>query len=271
MSILLEALRKSEKKQRSREVPTIHSEVPSSQPSGQSSLVPLILLLAVTLAISGWFVWQQYRAPAGEGLASVEANPGESSQVVEPGSTSTVETSDPVVKTNGSSSETDSAGNGALAVDRSSSSPHSPGGDDSQDGPRSRTPMESYQPPIANNTNTANQGKRVSAPRPSDNSTAANDAEPAETGKTISPDPVRRSMEPEPIGYWQLPDSIRADVPEITYTVLVYDKNPAERFVLINGERLAEGDSYQPGLVVKEIRREGVVFSFRLYQFLVER
>jgi hypothetical protein len=34
---------------------------------------------------------------------------------------------------------------------------------------------------------------------------------------------------------------------------------------------LGEGDSAQPGLEVKEIRREGVVFSYRLYQFLVER
>jgi len=68
-----------------------------------------------------------------------------------------------------------------------------------------------------------------------------------------------------------LPDAIRADVPEITFSVLVYAADPADRFVLINGQRLGEGDSLKPGLVVKEIRRDGVVFSYRLYQFLVER
>ena len=73
------------------------------------------------------------------------------------------------------------------------------------------------------------------------------------------------------VGYWELPDAIRADIPEIKFSVLVYAGEPADRFVLINGQRLAEGDSIQQGLVVEEIRRDGVVFSFRLYQFLVER
>jgi len=69
----------------------------------------------------------------------------------------------------------------------------------------------------------------------------------------------------------ELPDSIRAEVPEIKFSVLVFAADPADRFVLINGQRLGEGDSAQPGLKVKEIRREGVVFSYRVYQFLVER
>lgn len=285
VSILLEALRKSEKKQRSREVPTIHSEVPSSQPSRFSGRVPLLILLAVTLVVSGWFVWQQYRAPASEGLVSAEANPGISSPVAEQSSTSAVEASAPALETNGSTSETDSGGSGPLAVDGNSPSPRSPGIDDSQQKPRSRTPMESYQPPVSDTTNTAgqesnkkrraspdpDQNKQVSALRPIDSSSPAKNSGSGEPSEAISPKPERRSSEPEPISYWELPDSIRTDVPEIKYTVLVYNTNPAERFVLINGERLAEGESYQPGLVVKEIRRDGVIFSYRLYQFLVKR
>ncbi|MGB5292071.1 MAG: general secretion pathway protein GspB, partial [Lysobacterales bacterium] len=63
----------------------------------------------------------------------------------------------------------------------------------------------------------------------------------------------------------------RADLPDIKFSVLVYALKPADRFVLLNGQRLGEGDTAQPGLVVKEIRRDGVVFSYRLYNFLVER
>ena len=55
------------------------------------------------------------------------------------------------------------------------------------------------------------------------------------------------------------------------FSVLVYSKQPDHRFVLINGQRLVEGDIAQAGLVVEEIRRDGVIFSYRLYQFLVER
>lgn len=68
-----------------------------------------------------------------------------------------------------------------------------------------------------------------------------------------------------------MPDAIRSEVPEIRYSVLVYNDDPAQRFVLVNGQRLGEGDSAQPGLVVQEIRRDGVIFSYRLYKFLVTR
>ena len=81
----------------------------------------------------------------------------------------------------------------------------------------------------------------------------------------------RDPRQPAPISYWELPDAIRASVPEIKFSVLVYAKNADDRFVLINGQRLGEGDNLQSGPVVKEIRRDGVIFSYRLYQFLVER
>ncbi|NIP17056.1 MAG: GspB domain-containing protein, partial [Xanthomonadales bacterium] len=76
---------------------------------------------------------------------------------------------------------------------------------------------------------------------------------------------------PSFITYWQLPDSIRAELPEFRVRVMVYAERPEDRFILVNGQRLLEGDSLQPGLVVREIRRDGVVFSYRLYEFLVTR
>ena len=51
-------------------------------------------------------------------------------------------------------------------------------------------------------------------------------------------------------------------------TVLVYAEQPEERFVLVNGQRLYEGEELQAGLVLSEVRREGVVFSFRRYRFI---
>ena len=76
---------------------------------------------------------------------------------------------------------------------------------------------------------------------------------------------------PEPIGYWELPDSVRNNLPEIKFTVLVYAGNPADRFVLVGGERLREGDRFPPDVLVQEIRRDGVVFKHKLYEFLVKR
>ena len=72
MSILLEALRKSEKSQRAHEVPTIHANgevatIPESLATG-----PLAILLVSALFMSGWFVWHQYRLPAGSYQPPVE-------------------------------------------------------------------------------------------------------------------------------------------------------------------------------------------------------
>ena len=39
----------------------------------------------------------------------------------------------------------------------------------------------------------------------------------------------------------------------------------------MNGARLTEGETTSFGLVLEEIRREGAVFSYRMYHFLVSR
>ncbi len=285
MSILLEALRKSEKKQRSRDVPTIHSEVPSYEPSGRSSRLSMILVLAITLVVSGWLVWQQYRPPDNELVSTGGADPGISSQPDESSNNDTVAASEPVLQVNDTSGETDSAVNELMVADASQPSAPPPGLRENDRGPRPRTPMENYQPPVPDGSNKAvekeggepksspgpdqTQQLRQSGFTPKNKLANAPGPEASDQGDPAGPENIPR--EPAPITYWQLPDAIRADVPEIKYSVLVYDKDPAERFILINGERFREGDIYQPGLVVKEVRRDGVIFSYRLYQFLVER
>jgi general secretion pathway protein B len=353
VSIILEALRKSEKKQKLREVPTIHTDVPSSQQPGY--LVPLLLggLLVVTFAATAWFVWQQYRAPEQGTLAGGESSPVASQPVeqrpmiepaaaaaepqagpvsvepgpvsvepgpvsvepgpvsVEPGPVSiepgpdSIESGPVSVEPGAVSAEPEAGGvepelggvepvaSGvepvAAAVTKpaenallSSGTEQDP---DSGKSPRARTPMENYQAPAAAAPDEAQSETAATAqssegtPRES-RATALRPAgqlsSPDSPGAGVVEGPVAatresRPHEPAPISYWELPDAVRADVPEIKYSVLVYDTDPSQRFVLINGQRLAEGDSVQPGLVVREIRRDGVVFSYRLYRFLVER
>jgi general secretion pathway protein B len=275
MSILLEALRKSERKQRPHETPTIHSEVQSGSAAGSLRILPMSMLLITALLLTGWFVWRQYRV-AGEGY--------------QPPVTLTADevhrAAQPVAAEQGA---TDNAAKPpAPAVKK-----------------QKRTPVESYEPPVESKTapetaasaptdkqpraasakgnpKTATAQAPSSAPLnkspasqrdgPAAGNRAAAASNPDTTGKDIqTAKEVFHPGEPEPIGYWELPDSVRADVPVIKFSVLVYAANPADRFVLVNGQRLGEGDALKPGLVVKEIRREGVVFSYRLYQFLVDR
>ena len=89
----------------------------------------------------------------------------------------------------------------------------------------------------------------------------------------MSAEPGQSSLEPhvaEPISYWELPQGVRDNLPEIKITVLVYADKPDDRFLLTNGQRMAEKDELQSGLVLDEIRRDGAIFLYRKYRFLVK-
>ena len=262
MSILLEALRKSEKNQLVREAPTIHSDDPSGSVSERLQTGPLAILLIVALFVCGWLVWRQYQPPEGAYQPPVSL-----------GADRTLANSKPV------------------AVDKQVEqvAPSLPDANTSSG--QSRTPVESYKPPQSSVAATTSDASGSTASDAAETAAKLPDHRPARPEqKTIASLPKPGSKpaatkkkppkaksenyhpgDPAPIGYWELPDSIRTEVPEIKFSVLVFAADPADRFVLINGQRLKEGDSAQPGLKVKEIRREGVVFSYRLYQFLVER
>lgn len=256
MSILLEALRKTEKNQHSHEAPTIHTNDQADPVSDSLQTGPLALLLIAALFVSGWFVLQQYQPPAGSYRPPVTLPADQVRKASMPVAVDEAVNQEP-----------------ASAVDQEK--PASPVAANSRG--RQRTPVESFQPAASNTpqTGAANPGESSGSratqqagntrSRPS-SSNIATAAKPVEVIREDQP-----PRGPAPIGYWELPDSVRADVPEIKFSVLVYATDPADRFVLINGERLGEGDSSQPGLVVKEIRRDGVIFTYRLYQFLVER
>jgi general secretion pathway protein B len=255
MSILLEALRKSEKSQRAHEVPTIHADdevttVPESLATG-----PLAMLLVSALFLSGWFVWHQYQAPASAVQPAVAGTQQPSVSSANDGS--------PAVTTPVTSdAKTAQVKPSKIVADKSTG--------------KQRTPVESYKAPAGSAPETKSAGTKPKAVTPPPTKTAVKPP-PAKTADTSVKKPVAvakpkpRPEIPKPISYWELPDSIRANVPEIKFSVLVYAANPSDRFVLINGQRLVEGDDAGPDLVVKEIRRDGVIFSYRLYQFLVEK
>jgi general secretion pathway protein B len=264
MSILLEALRKSEKNQQVREAPTIHSDDQGGTVSESLPVGPLAVLLIIALFLGGWLIWRQYQPPAGNEEPQVTLEAGSKKAISNP-----------------------------LAVEQQESqqesqpAPSRPETDGSV--VQMRTPVESYQPPEGGETatlSTAQEQVTSTASKPATRATTSRSAGPGQTTGSDFPEPAQELTQNEPkktrperydpgeltpLGYWDLPDAVRSEVPEIKFSVLVYAADPADRFVLINGQRLAEGDSAQPGLVVEEIQRDGVLFSYRLYRFLVKR
>lgn len=283
MSILLEALRKSEKNQQSHKAPDIHTDNQTGSIATPIPMGPLALLLVVAFFVSGWFVWKQYQPPAGAYQPPVTLSADKAPVVSNPAA----------AENSGSQQETSTPSPGASSNTSAEPSVQSPTAQASTmqaSAGQRRTPVESYQPPVSNNS-LPEPGKP--GPAKADQKTAVTGAQADNQPGTSSPAGAGSSGvseekgvadqssgvavkqfhpgAPAPISYWELPDAVRADVPEIKFSVLVYATDPADRFVLINGQRLGQGDSIQPGLEVREIRRDGVVFSYRLYQFLVEK
>lgn len=64
-----------------------------------------------------------------------------------------------------------------------------------------------------------------------------------------------------------LPSEIQQILPERKVSVLAYSALPERRFIVLNGDRMGEGERSREGLQVHQIRSDGVVFEFRDHYF----
>jgi len=71
--------------------------------------------------------------------------------------------------------------------------------------------------------------------------------------------------------YYELPYNVRKDLPVLTISMHVYAAAPEQRFVMIDGERKTEGETVHEGLTLREIRPDGLVLEFRGQRFFYPR
>ena len=242
MSILLDALKKSESQRLLGQTPTIHTaiEAPVAKRETEQHWIALSMLALSAVAIA-WFVWQQYRQPVTK-LDDAGVDVVALSQVAE---TPLVETQAP-----------------AEALQRRE---------------RLSQSFNSYE---AEKTDENDRDVELSSPAIEQDSSGPVAPKPApdqlrSAEETKSPTSPRRSMDrqphqSEPISFWQLPQAMRDGLPEFRINVLVYAEKPEDRFLLINGQRLVEKEELTAGVVLDEIRRDGAVFRYRNYRFLVK-
>lgn len=92
---------------------------------------------------------------------------------------------------------------------------------------------------------------------------------------TAAPAPVAPMPAPEPAatlpGIEALPATARAALPPLKLSMHVYADTPAQRFVILDGQRLGEGASPSSGVVLEEIRRDGLVLSVNGQRLLLAR
>ena len=64
----------------------------------------------------------------------------------------------------------------------------------------------------------------------------------------------------------ELPESLRRELPKLTYGGGSFSGDKASRLAFINGQVFHEGDTIAPGLVVKEIRQKGAILGYKGYR-----
>ena len=266
MSILLDALKKSEQQRQLGQTPTLDTAV-AEQPTANATLnhwIP-IALVVVSVSVMSWFGWQQLRYP--ESMMAPDA-PSEPAMMAEKKVPPRADTGEPRTMTE--------------SYQASNSNPvaaEAPGKNASGDSDETRARLsrsvseftaENEPPEAAGQADdpAASERQQVAAAAPST-------PEPVSPETPSSDPPATRhsAMKPhvsEPISYWELPQGVRDNLPEIRITVLVYASQSDDRFLLANGQRLFEKDELQSGLVLDEIRRDGAVFVYRKYRFLVK-
>ncbi|MGY6587268.1 MAG: general secretion pathway protein GspB [Wenzhouxiangella sp.] len=99
----------------------------------------------------------------------------------------------------------------------------------------------------------------VPDPEP-EQATAATPTEPADLSQGVA----------EYLRSWELPLSVRRNLPAMTLNIHVFSPEPDRRFVLVNGERYVPGDLVADGVRLVDIRREGAILDFREHRFLLE-
>lgn len=279
MSILLDALKRSEEQRQLGGTPSIHGPADRQSEGGAAAQqwVP-VTLMAVSAIAMAWIGWQQFRLP--EPVAAPV----------------TVSVAPPVVAPERPPGTAPSEA--LVAVAEEAASPARDVSDGGEQDAR-RTPVETLrssgaslqgvtvmppqdsQPPQPRKSRVSQSFTAFEAaaqdPSPEQQEAAPSEAPDSLPGGAPPEEPDRLpgvagepSLATEPISFWELPQGIRDDLPEMRITVLVYAESPEDRFLLMGGQRMVEKDEYQEGVVLEEIRRDGAVFLYRKYRFLVK-
>ena len=248
MSILLEALKKSEHKRRLGETPTLDTPVDDAPVSGGSraSMIP-VLLIVVSAILMTWFGWQQYTVPDQEQGAAEPAVAGEAAPTPAVAGSENEVAAKPKPRTMTEVFQAKSRKRREKQLKAQAGAPD-----------EKRQVKQSFKEFVAEPETESEPVVEVA-----EAGTEAEQPPPAE-------DPGLQPHIAEPISYWELPQGVRDNLPDIKISVLVYAEEPSDRFLLSNGQRLVEQEELENGLVLDEIRRDGAVFTYRKYRFLVK-
>jgi general secretion pathway protein B len=294
MSLILEALKKSEQQRRLGEAPTLGSPALASR--RRRSVLPLLAaLIVIALGVGGWLMRTPGTPGSNAPLAQtatprpatpaaptppaaaplrrdpVAAKPPGANAGIQP-ATAQPATSNPATATKPPEVSVNNRGQPPAHMtlplgDRPGSVAQLPPALPDVAGPRA-TPPPATQKPIVSATPAAPATTPVAKPEPTPAPVTASTATPAAAAKVA---PASKPAEPALPSVWELSYAIRKDLPDLTLTMHVYSDDPQQRFIVIKGERHIEGDDIGGGLILREIRPGGIVLDLKGTRFTYPR
>ena len=211
MSLILEALRKSEAERRRGLAPDVATELPPPPASRPHTLAPWLLpmlVLAAVVVMASWWIMREPVSSASAGVVIGTPDAAPPSRDPLPAMTPRIQ--------------------------RMPATPTA-----------TRVPSPELQAPVAAIPT------QIAAPKAESSTEQPSRPAPALTAQP-PPAPLLPSQAPDDIG------NDRALLPPIKLSMHMWDDVPSRRFVILNGQRMAEGDR-NDGITVLAIERGGVV------------
>ena len=258
MSLILEALKKSESQRRLGEAPGLGT--PFTTRRRRRSLLPALLIAIVIAGGAGWWLLQPTLAPDSSTTAAKVAT--------KPGGTLT-------------NAAAGNARDGSNAIAMPTPASH-PVAKPAPTAPANAAPPTIAAQPVAPKMQPPPPGlppPATPAPAVAPAVAAAAPIRPAalppppSTAPAVAANPAPTAAAPAPAvqSINDLPYTLRRDLPDIPISMQVYSADAARRFVIIDGERKIEGDTIKDAVALREIRANGVVLEFHGQRFFMPR
>ncbi|GAA0710434.1 general secretion pathway protein GspB [Dokdonella soli] len=305
MSLILEALKKSEQQRRLGEAPTLASPVIAAR-RGRSVLPLLGALIAAALGVGWWLTRPPAPSPPGE-QATHAGSVARSADapIAKPSTPAALNPAAQPANRMASGHDTPvrhapiaarpATGTPDAVVNDRSVLPVQPAPPGS-DRPGAVLPLPPA-PPMVAGPNTPPTTTLSAQPMPEKPASAAlaqpsanpvvapavatatkpdRIAAPSAVAPTPAPAPPPAAAQAKPQqpalpSVWELPYATRKDLPDLALTMHVYAADPHERFVVIKGNRHVEGDDLGDGVLLREIRVDGIVLDFKGQRFVYPR
>jgi general secretion pathway protein B len=285
MSLILEALKKSEQQRRLGEAPTLGS--PALLARRRRSALPLLALLVLLAAGAGWWLLRTPppAGPVDTPVADSRPNgtPGQPPAVAPARSAPAPSTPAPAERKPvlarahpAPVAEPETPAEKAAALARAIAQRERGLAAPAPVPPADR-PGQVVAPPASSLTRPNLPPAQATPPAQAPAATGATATPHAKNAPVAAPHTPSNApaqpahAAPAPPLVWELPYAARKELPDLTLTLHMYAADPHERFVVIHGERHVEGDDLGDGLILREIRPDGVVLDFKGQRFLYPR